>query len=115
MTQTEKFFSTIGTILFAFTLFIGYTSHAYAEELVATGTNGASVTIYDTPCVSEKVGKAHPDKDLSMGSKAETLMSNGKRIEACWVFVAPDIVYVIDEMGDEGPLPVQMFKKADHI
>lgn len=115
MTNTEKFFATIGSIILGFSLFLGHITTSYSEELLVARGNNVVIILTQEPCVSTKVGEAHPGKDLSIGFTAN-IMWKGKPLEACWLLDATaGAVYLIDETGDEGYIPIQAFKASEGI
>ena len=104
----------IQILLFASVMCVG---NAYGATAVARSGND-SVTISDTPCVSEKAISALPRaiaitrlplKPSHLGQA--TVLVDGRVIPACWVLIG-DNVLILDADNDETsiyPIPAAAF------
>lgn len=87
------------------------------DALYAEDQAGNSMRLNTGPCIDGKVlalaERMRIPKRYFDGLQAGLMRYEGKDYGACWV-VGPDgFVYVFDESGDMGKIPMQMFKRRD--
>lgn len=98
--------------LFAFVLVLP--QGARAETFIAKGEH-TTIVLTTEACTSDKVRKAHPDKDLKKLGTARVTYE-GKLLEACWgADFHTNVIEIIDETGDGGSVPMQYFRPVDPV
>ena len=104
--------ATVGLVVFLFTS-QGLASDDEPWSLIAVSEDGqASVQLYDTPClmiVPAKISAEIRTRLLSARIKLENRVLKG-----CWITHSP-YIYIIDEEGDTGRLPMSIFEKPVEI
>ena len=84
---------------------------AHAEQPLGTAqAPWGHASIFDSPCKAEAVLKQIPDK-MRPSFKRAHVYHEGKNYKACWTEVSPTVVFLIDEAGDQGPVPRAAFAK----
>lgn len=68
--------------------------------------NGAILVMHDTPCVNEKALAQVKEDYRGYFKHGEYTGSDGRSFVACWA-VNGAVIYVVDEEGDQGRLPVE--------
>lgn len=68
--------------------------------------NGAILVMHDTPCANEKALAQVKEDYRGHFKHGEYTGSDGKSIVACWA-VHGAAIYIVDEEGDQGRLPVE--------
>lgn len=100
----------------AFALFVAFmpVKKASAASLIAQA-GSTTVVLIAEPCTSEKVKKSHPDVDLKKHGTARVTYQ-GRFIEACWIVNQESgTVDIVDAEGDQGSVPVAIFRPVDPI
>lgn len=74
--------------------------------------NGNSVTLtHREDCTNPAVTR-HIPAELVGQFAAGTVLWEGRTLAACWAPISPEYVFIIDETGDNGPMPVKSFVHA---
>ena len=104
-------------LIFLF-LFVTFASANPTEEnMYLVFKNGPnSVTIYTTPCVSEKVTQWIKPEAIKFYQRARVFYEL-KEYQACWRVEPsnPELVFIVDEDMDTGTLPIASFKRPEMI
>lgn len=79
-------------------------------------TAGNTMTLYDTPCVAEKVVSLIKPEALKLYQEAHIFWQNN-HYQACWRVSpnSPEVVFIIDEDMDAGEVPMSVFKPKEMI
>ena len=67
---------------------------------------GAILVMHDSPCLADKALEQVKAEFRDRFKHGEYTGSNGKSIVACWA-VNGATIYIVDEEGDKGQLPVE--------
>ena len=86
---------------------------APAEEMEARG-DGVIIRIASAKCVNKKVLEQLDPKYHKDFRKAEIKSNDKKAVGACWIVDATG-VFVIGEDGNQGYVPLEMFKPVEVI
>ena len=103
--------------IFLFISFLATPTLASEDSMYLVFQNGPnSVTIYTTPCVSEKVTQYIQPDSIKFFQRALVLYEH-KEYQACWRLDPndPDVVFIVDEDRDVGTVPVAAFKRPEMI
>lgn len=86
---------------------------ATPKSLTATSPDRNTVVqILLTPCPEVILKHFKPAEKQKM--KEAVITHNGKDYKACWVAVPP-YVYLVDEEGDTGKVPMELFQPSEQI
>jgi hypothetical protein len=99
-------------VLIVCVLLVTYAQRAAADHNAAVGMLSETnyVTIYEAPCTEPKVLLQILERHHAR-FKAATVRWDGQTLAACWATTEnPEYIYIIDETGDHGPLPLAIFK-----
>lgn len=87
-------------------------------KMVAQLSDGVTVSLYESPCSNEKVLK-------QLKPEFHKRMQNGlaqfpdREVKLCWgifpEFTGPDVLIVVDEEENHGPIPLVAFKPKEGV
>lgn len=96
-------------------LILGITSlSAVATESLVFKTGKNVITILLAPCDTKAGVFATMPDTIRSEFQAAKILWDGKEFAGCWA-AKPGSVYLIDETGDQGEIPMSEFKKPDVI
>lgn len=75
-------------------------------------TPDLTLRLFSTPCVAPAVLK-QIKPELRERFRAGNETDHGRDLELCWVIADPETVFIVDEDGDSGAVPMAAFKPAD--
>ena len=103
---------------FIVSIIFGITTGALATPIGYIGDMGvqgqASMVLHNTPCTNEKAMSVVPDAMKPQFFHGEYTFKDGHTIVACWGTDGKTI-YIADEEGDKGMLPIQAVKPLTRL
>ena len=82
---------------------------------VVAKQGGNQVSLFLGPCTTKKGVFETAPADLVAEFKEARILWDGKEYDACWKHLDSESIYLVDETGDAGALPISLFKKPDVI